>query len=69
MSFQVLREQRLYVKFSKCEFWLSSVALLGHMVSDADTMVDTQNIKAVKTWPRPTTPIEVRNFLGVNWTL
>ncbi|XP_070005750.1 uncharacterized protein [Nicotiana sylvestris] len=29
---QRLREEKLYAKFSKCEFWLSSVAFLGHMV-------------------------------------
>ena len=60
----ILREQELYAKFSKCEFWLSSVAFLGHIVADAGITVDTQKIEAVKTWPRPMTPIEVRSFLG-----
>ncbi|WMV24899.1 hypothetical protein MTR67_018284 [Solanum verrucosum] len=30
---QTLREHKLYAKFSKCEFWLDSVAFLGHVVS------------------------------------
>ena len=30
---QTLREHQLYVKFSKCEFWLDHVAFLGHLVS------------------------------------
>ncbi|XP_070015995.1 uncharacterized protein [Nicotiana sylvestris] len=30
---QTLREHRLYAKFSKCEFWLDSVAFLGRVVS------------------------------------
>jgi len=30
---QRLREEKFYAKFSKCEFWLSSVAFLGHVVS------------------------------------
>ncbi|XP_059295672.1 uncharacterized protein LOC132049013 [Lycium ferocissimum] len=30
---ETLREKRLYAKFSKCDFWLSSVAFLGHVVS------------------------------------
>nr|GFD35628.1 retrotransposon protein, putative, Ty3-gypsy subclass [Tanacetum cinerariifolium] len=30
---QTLRQEKLYAKFSKCEFWLSSVAFLGHIVS------------------------------------
>ena len=28
-----LREHRLYAKFSKCEFWLSEVTYLGHVIS------------------------------------
>ena len=27
---QVLRDHQLYVKFSKCEFWLTEVKFLGH---------------------------------------
>ncbi|WMV33546.1 hypothetical protein MTR67_026931 [Solanum verrucosum] len=30
---QVLKDQQLFAKFSKCEFWLRSVAFLGHIVS------------------------------------
>lgn len=60
-----LRDQQLYAKFSKCEFWLDSVAFLGHIVSAEGIKVDGQKIEAVKNWPRPTTPIEVRGFLGL----
>jgi len=62
---QVLHDRRLYAKFSKCEFWLKSVAFLGHIVSDEGIRVDSQKIEAVKDWPRPTTPTEVRSFLGL----
>ena len=31
---QTLRDQKLYAKFNKCEFWLSSVTYLGHIISD-----------------------------------
>ncbi|XP_060202510.1 uncharacterized protein LOC132630949 [Lycium barbarum] len=62
---RVLQDQKLYAKFSKCEFWLNSMAFLGHIVSDEGIKVDTQTIEAVKTWPRPTTPAEVRSFLGL----
>ena len=61
----VLRDRELYAKFSKCEFWLKSVAFLRHVISDDGIRVDTQNIEALKTWPRPTTPTEVRSFLGL----
>ncbi|XP_070020833.1 uncharacterized mitochondrial protein AtMg00860-like [Nicotiana sylvestris] len=62
---QTLRNNKLYAKFSKCEFWLKSVAFLGHIVSDEGIKVDTQKIEAVKSWPRPTTPIEIRSFLSL----
>ena len=30
---QTLRRHQLYAKFNKCEFWLSRVGFLGHVVS------------------------------------
>ena len=33
MVLEILREKKLYAKFSKCEFWLDSVSFLGHVVS------------------------------------
>ncbi|GJU10658.1 DNA/RNA polymerases superfamily protein [Tanacetum coccineum] len=30
---EILRQKKLYAKFSKCEFWLQQVAFLGHIVS------------------------------------
>ncbi|CAN4125158.1 unnamed protein product [Withania somnifera] len=45
---QVLRDRRLYAKFSKCEFWLKSVAFLGHIVSMEGIRVDSQKIEALK---------------------
>lgn len=50
---ELLREKRLYAKFSKCEFWLNSVSFLGHMVSKEGVMVDPQKIEALKSWARP----------------
>ncbi|XP_070020925.1 uncharacterized protein [Nicotiana sylvestris] len=55
---RVLQEGKLYVNFSKCEFWLNYIAFLGHVISGEGIRVDTQKIEAVKTWTRPTTPIE-----------
>ncbi|WMV42151.1 hypothetical protein MTR67_035536 [Solanum verrucosum] len=42
---QRLREDKLYAKFSKCEFWLNSVAFLGHVVSKEGIRVDPTKIK------------------------
>ena len=62
---QTLREHKLYAKFSKCEFWLDSVAFLGHVVSREGIQVDPKKIEAVMDWRRPTTVTEVRSFLGL----
>nr|GFA53343.1 putative reverse transcriptase domain-containing protein [Tanacetum cinerariifolium] len=48
----LLQKEKLYAKFSKCEFWLDSVKFLGH-------------VEAIKNWTAPKTPIEVRQFLGL----
>ena len=37
---QVLRNPKLYVKFNKCEFWLTEVRFLGHVVSASSVSVD-----------------------------
>ncbi|KAL4037874.1 hypothetical protein IC575_001475 [Cucumis melo] len=62
---QTLRDNKLYAKFSKCEFWLKHVSFLGHVVSKAGVSVDPAKIEAVTGWTRPSTVSEVRSFLGL----
>ena len=62
IEFQILKEKELYAKFSKCEFWFKSVALLGHIVTGDGIRVDTQKIEVVHSWPRPMSPTNIRNF-------
>lgn len=45
---QTLRGHQLYTKFSKCEFWLSQVAFLGHVVSKEGFQVDPRKVDAVQ---------------------
>ena len=44
---QILRERRLYSKFSKCQFWLAKVAFLGHVILAEGMSVDPKKIEAV----------------------
>ncbi|KAA0036944.1 pol protein [Cucumis melo var. makuwa] len=62
---ETLRANRLYVKFSKCEFWLKKVSFLEHVVSSEGVSVDPTKIEAVTNWPRPSTVSEIRSFLGL----
>ena len=62
---QTLREHQLYAKFSKCEFWLTKVRFLGHVVSASGVFVDLEKVEAVMSWERPKSIFEIRNFLGL----
>nr|GEZ07272.1 retrotransposon protein, putative, Ty3-gypsy subclass [Tanacetum cinerariifolium] len=62
---EILRQKKLYAKFSKCDFWLGQVAFLGHIVSAGGITMDPAKVEAITKWPRPTTMIEVRSFLGL----
>ncbi|WMV59035.1 hypothetical protein MTR67_052420 [Solanum verrucosum] len=58
-------EKEIYVKLSKCEFWLDEVAFLGHIVSTEGMKVDPSKIQAVVEWRPPKSQTEVRSFLGL----
>ena len=45
---QTLRREKLYVKLSKCEFWLKSVTFLGHIILGEGVAVDPSKVQAVK---------------------
>jgi hypothetical protein len=62
---ETLREKQLYAKFSKCEFWLSEVKFLGHVISQGGIAVDPSKVEAVLNWERPKSVTEVRSFLGL----
>ena len=62
---QLLRDHQLYAKFSKCEFWLTEVRFLGHVVSASGVSVDPEKVEAVMSWERPKSVFEIRSFLGL----
>jgi hypothetical protein len=47
MVLEKLRSNQLYAKFSKCEFWLTEVAFLGHVISARGISVDPSKVKDV----------------------
>nr|GEW67797.1 hypothetical protein [Tanacetum cinerariifolium] len=58
----LLRSEKLYAKFTKCDFWLNSVQFLGHVIDSNGVHVEPAKIEAIKIWTAPT---EVRQFLGL----
>ncbi|GJV60927.1 putative reverse transcriptase domain-containing protein [Tanacetum coccineum] len=54
----LLQKEKLYAKFSKCEFWLREVQFLGNVINSNGIHVDPSKIKAVKNWKAPRTPSE-----------
>ncbi|GJT20783.1 putative reverse transcriptase domain-containing protein [Tanacetum coccineum] len=55
---ELLRKEKLYAKFSKCDFWIHIVQFLGHLIDNQGLHVDPAKIEAVKNWTSPTTPTE-----------
>ena len=62
---QTLRENKLFAKLSKCDFWLKEVSFLSHIVSVEGIRVDLMKIEAVMNWKPPRNVTEVRSFLGL----
>ncbi|GJX29614.1 hypothetical protein Tco_0237693 [Tanacetum coccineum] len=56
---ELLKKEKLYAKFSKCDFWLESVQFLGHVINNKDVYVDPAKVKAIRIWSAPTTPTEL----------
>nr|CAD40075.1 OSJNBa0085C10.28 [Oryza sativa Japonica Group] len=65
LALEKLREHQLYAKFSKCEFCLSEVKFLGHVISAGGVAVDPSNVESVTNWKQPKTVSEIRSFLGL----
>ncbi|GJX17374.1 putative reverse transcriptase domain-containing protein [Tanacetum coccineum] len=59
---ELLKEEKLYAKFSKCEFWIPKVQFLGHVIDSRGIHVDPAKIESIKDWASPRTPTEIRQF-------
>jgi hypothetical protein len=62
---QRLRDHKLYAKFSKCEFWLTSVKFLVHTISKDGISVDSSKVQEVMDWRPPKSVHQIRSFLGL----
>nr|GFC33616.1 putative reverse transcriptase domain-containing protein [Tanacetum cinerariifolium] len=56
---ELLQKEKLYAKFSKCEFWLDSMKFLGHVMNSQGVHVDPAKVKAIKSWTALKSPTEL----------
>ena len=61
----ILEEQQLYAKMSKCEFGMTKMLYLGHVIGEQGVQVHQEKIQAIIDWPTPWNVIELRSFLGL----
>ena len=59
-----LKREKIYVKFSKCEFGKTSLVYLGHIVGNVQLRINPYKFEVIVKWPKPTNVIEVHSFLG-----
>ncbi|GJZ14194.1 putative reverse transcriptase domain-containing protein [Tanacetum coccineum] len=50
---ELLKNEELYAKFSKCEFWIPKVQFLGHVIDSKGIHVDPAKIEIIKDWASP----------------
>jgi hypothetical protein len=62
---QKLRDNQLYAKLNKCEFWLKEVSFLDHIISEGGIFVDPSKLKDVMSWKTPQNVSDIRSFLGL----
>nr|GEX77924.1 retrotransposable element Tf2 [Tanacetum cinerariifolium] len=62
---ELLKGEKLYAKFSKCEFWIRKVQFLGHVIDSRGIHVDPAKIECIKDWASLKMPTEIRQFLGL----
>ena len=60
---ETLRREKLYVKLSKCIFWLKSISFLGYIVSEEEISVDPEKIQTVKDWKASKIVNGIRSFI------
>jgi hypothetical protein len=62
---QKLLDAGLCAKQSKCELFMPEIEFLGHHVGRNGLRVMPDKIEAVRDWPQPQNPTDLRSFLGL----
>jgi hypothetical protein len=62
---QRLRDCQLYAKLSKCEFWISEVLFLGHIINRDGLAVDPKKVAVILDWKAPKDVRGIKCFIGM----
>lgn len=63
--FRRLREHNLKIQLDKSEFLCKTVEFLGHVITPEGIKPNPKKVDAIKNFPIPKTPKEVKSFLGL----
>jgi hypothetical protein len=50
---------------SKCEFWISEVLFLGHIINREGLAVDLKKVAAILDWKAPKGARGIKSFIGM----
>jgi hypothetical protein len=62
---QRLRDCQLYAKLSKCEFWISEVLFLGHIINREGLAIDPKKVTTILDWKAPKDVRGIKSFIGM----
>ena len=63
--FEILRQNKLFGKIEKCDFFQDSIEYLGHTISAQGIETDLKKVDTICNWPKPTNIKEIQSFLGM----
>jgi hypothetical protein len=62
---QSLRYCQQYAKLSKCEFGISEVLFLGHIINQEGLVVDPKKVTTILDWKAPKDVRGIKSFIGM----
>ena len=62
---KILHDKYLFAKLSKCEFDLTKLLYIGHIIGQYGLKVDMEKIISILEWPHPKSLNELRGFIGI----
>lgn len=62
---QILLDNHLFAKSSKCSFGVTIVEYLGHIITDKGVSLEGSKLQSLLSWPTPQSVRAVRRFLGL----